>query len=138
MANWNKVTESKFKAVKMLLKGGASVREVVEYLQVSEPVVYGIKKVETYEEYVNVRTTRELEAKQVAAIKAKEAKRVAEKVGADPAAQIAPIVTDDKQPCGTLSANYQMNRLFELVKKQVELLELLNNKVAFVVDELTK
>ena len=138
MANWNKVTESKFKAVKMLLKGGASVREVVEYLQVSESVVYGIKKVETYEEYVNVRTTLELEAKQVAAIKAKEAKRVAEKVGADPAAQIAPIVTDDKQPGGTLSANYQMNRLFELVKKQVELLELLNNKVAFVVDELTK
>ena len=65
MANYNRITESKFKAVKTLLKGGASVREIMEYLQVSEPVVYGIKKVDTFEEYVNARTAKALEQKQV-------------------------------------------------------------------------
>ena len=43
-----------------------------------------------------------------------------------------------KQPGGTLSAGYQINRIVELLKAQNETLTILSNKVAFIVDELTK
>ena len=35
MAIYNKLTESKFKAIKLLLKSGASVKEVMEYMEIS-------------------------------------------------------------------------------------------------------
>lgn len=120
MAYQKKVTQSKFDAVKTLLKGGATVREIMRYMEISDATVYMIKAAETLAEYESMIAEKSL--KQQAAMHAKA----------------QPVVTDDKQPVGTMSANYQMNRLCELVKKQVELLELLNNKVAFVVDELTK
>ena len=41
-------------------------------------------------------------------------------------------------PGGTVSANYQMNRVCELLKEQNETLKLISNKLAFIVDELTR
>ena len=127
MANYNKVTVGKFMAIKALLKDGATVKEVMEYLQVSEPVVYGCKKVDTYEDYVNARTVRELERKQVAAIKAKEKEQAGK-----------PAITDDKQKGGTISANYQINRIYDILRQINETMTIMSNKLGFVVDELTK
>ena len=144
MANYNKVTETKFKATKILLNSGASVREVMKYMELSEPVVYGIRNAENYGEYVNARRVKELERKQVAAIKAKErekeakeqeAKAVAEKVGAVPAAQLvqqpAP-VAEHKQTL-VVQASWQMQ---QEMRKTNELLECISRKLAFIVDEL--
>ena len=71
MANWDKMTESKFRAVKILLKGGASVKEAAEYMQMSTATIYIIKNAENLAEYNAIRTARDSKRKQVAAINAK-------------------------------------------------------------------
>ena len=136
MANYNRITESKYKAVKTLLKGGASIREVTEYLQISEPVVRGIKKSETYEEYVNVRTARELERKQIAAIKAKEKDaKTATETKSEERKETAPAqIVEHKQTITIQATHYMMQEM----QKTNELLTVLSNKLAFIVDELTK
>lgn len=129
-----------FKAIKTLLKGGASAKEVSEYLNVSEPTVYACKKVDTHEEYVNARTARDLERKQIAAIKAKEekaqkAKEVAEKVGAVPASQLAeqiPQVVEHKQTVQITATHYMTEELREIK----EVLKCISNKLAFIVNDL--
>ncbi|MBR2681019.1 MAG: hypothetical protein IKE23_09775, partial [Exiguobacterium sp.] len=70
MANWDKMTESKFRAVKLLLKGGASVKEAAEYMQMSTATVYIINTAENFEEYTAIRVARD--SKRAAAIKAKK------------------------------------------------------------------
>ena len=129
MANWNKLTVRQFSAIKTLLKGGATQAEAAEYMHVSPNTAFWVNKAETYEEYLNMQAERVLgKKKQVAAIKAKETK------------ENQPEATETalKQPGGTLSAGYQINRIVELLKAQNETLTILSNKVAFIVDELTK
>lgn len=118
MANYNKITESKFNAIKMLLKGGATAHEAAEFMKVSSVTVYAIKKAETFADYISYSTAKALE----------RGKQIAQKK--------AQTVTDDKQPGGTLSANYQLNRLFEQMKAQTELLKLISEKMAFIVEQL--
>lgn len=119
MANYNRVTESKYRAIKTLLNGGATAKEAAEYMACSEVTVYAIKKTENYTEFVNARTERTLSYK-------KTAKKEEQ------------VVTDDKQKGGTISANYQLNRIYELLKQQTETLTLISNKLAYIVEELTK
>ena len=54
MAQGKKITKSAFNCAKMLLKGGATNKEVAEFLQISDETVRRIKKAETYEEYLNI------------------------------------------------------------------------------------
>ena len=76
MANWDKLTESKFKAVKILLKGGASIKEAAEYMQLSTNTVYLINSSDDFEEYQTIRAERDSRRKM--AIKAKEKKQAEE------------------------------------------------------------
>ncbi len=140
MAIYNKLTESKFKAIKILLKSGASVKEVMEYMEISEGVVYGVRAVDTFEEYKDERARKDLERKQVAAIKAKEAKakEAAALVGAVPAATLVPenkpveVVKEVRQSV-TIQATHYME---EQQRKTNELLTAISAKLAFIVDEL--
>ena len=61
MADWNKMTESKFKAIKTLLKGGATQKEAAEYMKVSANTAFWVNKAETFEEYVQINASRHLE-----------------------------------------------------------------------------
>lgn len=129
MANYNKITESKFSVIKILLNGGASVKEAAKYMGVSDVTVYAIKNAETFVEYKNI-----------AAEKAIARKREIEKNKAQkeqPKAE-TPVVTDDRQKGGTISANYQINRIYEVLKRLDETMTLVSNKLGFIVDELTK
>ncbi|MBO5959317.1 MAG: hypothetical protein J6Q65_04260, partial [Lentisphaeria bacterium] len=69
---------------------------------------------------------------------ANKAKREAEKPKEQekPQEKPEPILTDLRMQGGTISANYQINRMYELLKKQTETLTLISNKLAFIVCEL--
>lgn len=140
MANWNKLTARQFSAIKMLLKGGATQVEAADYMQVSSNTVYWVGKAETYEDYLHNVAERQLERKQVAAIKAKQekaqkAKEVAEKVGAVPASQLAkqiPQVVEHKQTVQITATHYMTEELREIK----EVLKCISNKLAFIVNDL--
>jgi uncharacterized membrane protein YjjP (DUF1212 family) len=110
---YKRITETVFKSVKLMLKGGATQQEVAEYAGISVNTVYRISKAVDYEDYTTVvyhngRNTY-------------------------PESRLQ----DDKQTGGTLSANYQINRIYDLMKRQTEFLALISNKLSFVVEELT-
>lgn len=122
MANWNKLTEGQYKAIKTLLRGGATQKEAAEYMQVSASTVCDINQSETFEEYQNMKAEKYLASKQVAAIKAKEK--------ADEKPQ--EVVKEVRQTVTIQATHYMMQKLEETNS----LLKLISNKLAFIVDEL--
>lgn len=120
-----KITPKTFQAIKTLLAGGATWEECADYMGVSTSTVGRISKAETFQEYGN----------SVAAI----AIRCNQKnMKTDATEQEAKQELDLKMPGGTLSGAYQINRIVELLKAQGETLNLISNKLAFIVDELTR
>lgn len=119
MARFNRITQNQYNAIKILLNGGASVAEAAEYMAVSSRTVYNIRNTQDYDEFCLNTDEKKLEQR------ARKAKEEPEKV-----------VTDDKQKGGTLSANYQINRIYEQLKAQNELLTIISNKLAFIVESL--
>lgn len=126
MANWDKMTESKFRAVKLLLKGGASVKEAAEYMQMSTATVYIINTAENFEEYTAIRVARD--SKRAAAIKAKKDEpKPAPDTAPEPVKQVInPTVIKIE------ATHYMMTEL----QKTNELLTAISAKLAFIVDEL--
>lgn len=131
MAYQKKVTQSKFNAVKTLLKGGATVREVMEYLELSDNTVYMIKQAETLVEYENMIAEKALRDKQRAAIKAKERKQAAQPQ-AQPQDKPVEIVKEVRQTVTVQATHFMM----EEMRKTNELLTCISAKLAFIVDEL--
>ena len=127
MANWNKLTEGQYKAIKTLLRGGASQKEAAEYMQVSPNTVYWVSKAETFEEYQQNSAERQLEYKRVAAIKANGAEKTS--VQATPA---APQVVEQRNTITIQATHYMMQKLEETNN----LLKLISNKLAYIVDDL--
>lgn len=120
MACFNRITQNRYNAIKILLNGGASVAEAAAYMEVSSRTVYNIKNTQDYDEYCLSTEEKKLEQRARQA-KQKEPEKV---------------VTDDKQKGGTMSANYQINRIYEQLKCQNELLTAISNKLAFIVESL--
>lgn len=108
------MTEQAFKAIKLMQKGGATVKDILEYYAVSVDTLRRIRRVDTFAEYI--------------------ANQRAHNAPKEPQEKVEPL----KQVGGQLSSGYQMNRIYEALKEQNEILKLLSNKVAFIVDELTK
>lgn len=143
MANYNKMTPTKFSAIKLLLDGGASTQEAAKYMKVSTATIYAVGKNDTFADYVNWQTSRVLAAKKAREEKRAAAEKVAEKVGAVPAATLAkpqekpqekpvPQVVEYRQNVTIQATHYMMEEL----RKTNELLTLISNKLAFIVDEL--
>ena len=99
---------------------------------VSLATIGRIKQAANYEEYKSLTGTAMYLATQK---NKKQKEEKPEPITQAPAP--APVVEDLKLPGGTMSASYQLNRIYELQKKQVETLILISNKLAFIVDELT-
>lgn len=131
MAYQKKVTQSKFNAVKTLLKGGATVREVMEYLELSDNTVYLIKQAETLVEYENMIAEKALRDKQRAAIKAKEREQAAQPQ-AQPQDKPVEVVKEVRQTVTVQATHFMM----EEMRKTNELLTCISAKLAFIVDEL--
>jgi hypothetical protein len=127
MANWNKLTERQFSAIKMLLKGGATQAEAAEYMQVSPNTAYYVNKSENFEEYLHIKAEKQLiKKKQFAAIKAKH--EAEQKVDSPQMPQIV-----EHRQTVTVQATWAMTQEMQKTNK---LLELISNKLAFIVDEL--
>ena len=116
------MTEQAFKAIKLMQKGGATVKDILEYYAVSVDTLRRIRRVDTFAEYIANQRAHNAPKKQ----EKKEERQ--EKPQGEPL----------KLPGGQLSSGYQMNRIYEALKEQNEILKLLSNKVAFIVDELTR
>lgn len=114
-----KVTKRIYEAAKILFKGGATAKEVAEYLEIGSSTAQRIKAAETYEEYVQATSAG------VFSVKAIKAKETAEKQHE----------TKETRYNVTIQATHYME---QELRKANELLTGISAKLAFFVDELTK
>lgn len=130
MANWNNMTESKFKAVKILLKGGASIKEAAEYMQLSTNTVYLVNSSDDWEEYQTIRAERDSRRKM--AIKAKEKKQE------EPEPEVKPETKPEEQKVmnPTVIKVEATHYMMEELKKTNELLTAISAKLAAIVTDL--
>ena len=118
-----------FNACKTLFKGGANASEVAEYMKIGRTTAGIIRKAEDYEEYRAMMYEQSgSRIRQVAAIKAKEA----EKKEADKPPEPVTQIVEHRQTVTVQATHYMM----EEMKKTNEMLTLISNKLAFIVDEL--
>jgi len=115
-----KIDQSKFKAIKILLNGGATIREAAEYMQVSSATISYIRNAETYEEYKNTIAAKS-RANRKAAQKPQETK---------PQTTATPVMNP------TVIRVEATHYMMEEMRKTNELLKTISAKLAFVVDEL--
>ena len=116
--HYTKVTESLFNAAKLMLKGGAKQGEVAEFMKISRKTVSIISVSETYTEYKN-----NMYCTTAAYRKKEEAKK----------AETPDQIIEHRQ-----SVTVQATHFMEMkLDKVIELLTILNNKLGFIVDELS-
>ena len=118
------ITFTKFNAIKILLQGGAGVDEICQTLAVTEFTVVLVQKCEDYDQY-----KKECNSLKYLARKQKEANRQTKKQ--EP--QTPPTQVIEHRQSVTLVANQYMA---QELQKQTRFLELISNKLAFIVDEL--
>lgn len=127
-----KITNQMFQVVKTLSKGGATVKEISEYLKLGTSTITRIRAAETYEEY-----------KQICAASAINAKKKAEKVASEAEPQDVQATEPAPAPKPSASDYYKDVRVYaELARHGAELrqlnetMKLISNKLAFIVDQL--
>lgn len=133
MEHYTKVTPGVFQAVKICLESGNSIRETAKFMKLSNDVVGYINKAETFDEYKALMYEKGEKARQMRAIKAKEAAaqkapaqpaKPAAQPAAQPVAQVSPAVVKVEAPV------YMMDDLREIK----ELLKGISNKLAAMVE----
>ena len=122
MAKYKQMTQSRFNCAKRLIQSGATVEEICDYMAMGSSTVARIRAAESLEEYKNMTYVA------VRAARASEKEKEPE-----PAPQVQEVIHKHEQSV-TLVANHYMA---EELRKQTELLTLISNKLAFIVDELT-
>ena len=128
MASYNKVSETMYKAVKILLKGGASTKEAAEYMKLSTATVYKVNETEDYAEFLQISEVKR--AKRVAAIKAKEQAQRKEEQKQE--AQEKPQVIEHRQTVQVQATHYMTEELREIKT----ILKGISAKMAFIVNDL--
>ena len=151
MANKCKVTESKWKAIKILLESGATYKEIGQMMDVSNSIISFSKSSETYEEFRHkVYVTSGAYRKKIAAEekrkqeeaelakreKEKKAAEVAKKINAVSASELVKeepkVVKEDRQTIVVQASHYML----EEQKKTNELLTVISNKLAMIITDL--
>lgn len=125
-----------YDAAKVLLETGASYKEVSDFMKISVSTVSRIANSKDYDEYRNNVNAYYFMQKKKAQEKAAKEKQPEKKAEPKLEAQAAPIVQDIKLQGGTLSASYQFNRLYDVLKSMDETMKVISNKLAAIVDEL--
>ena len=118
-----KVTQQIFDTVKTLLNSGVSVSNICDMLKISNGVVYTIKlcdNLQGYKQYIKDVNKRSTERKK------KEAKKE------EPAQEPVPQVVEHRQTVTVQATHYMM----EEMRKTNELLTVISNKLAYIVDDL--
>ena len=125
----NKVVDKRrFDAIKIMIESGAKNEEIEKFMNVSTWVICKVKKSETYEEYRNIIAAINLKKKQKK--EREEEKTVSEKDTRKPEPEQKMTGAD------IMSSTYKMTQLIDAVKKQTEVLTLISNKLAYIVEEL--
>ena len=141
MAKGVKVTESKFKAIKILLKSGATYAEISESMQVSYCVIGYIKNSDTFEDYRHKSYVtsggyrKKLKKQQEEQEKAAQQnqKKAGESSANEQTEEKQPQIVEHRQTITVQAFHFML----EEQKKTNELLTLISNKLAFIVAELT-
>lgn len=123
MEKKRKVTESTFRHAKLLLKAGETQKGVAEYLGISKWTAGLIDRSDSFDEYKN----------NIAALYSKSKEKTVKK---EPEKEPEIKVEDLKLPGGTMSGNYQLNRIFEQLKNLNETMTLISKKLTFIVEDL--
>ena len=124
-----KVTSGVFNAIKLMLKGGAAVKECSEFMNISTRTVSMIKVAETYEEYKNMIFVKNNKRRWPT----KKTEPEEKKQEFSPV-QDQPVQVVEHRQSVTIQATHYM---MEEMKKTNELLTTISAKLAFIVDELT-
>lgn len=116
-----KVDEKVYEHVKILQKSGASYKKISELVDLAQCTVMRIAHSDSFDGYREfVRENSRLASGKKPEDKPEERKP-----------------EDLKLPGGTLSNAYMMNRIIRLLEDQNKTLELISNKMAFIVEQLS-
>ena len=121
MPKGEKLTKERYECIKIMLGTKEPKYRIAELLNVSINTVYRVGTTNSYEEYEAHTAIR------------KEKDRVREAEKKEKMVLTEPIKLPQKMPINS-EDSYQIVRL---IKEQKELLTLISNKLAFIVDELT-
>lgn len=133
MAKYPPITKKMYDAAKILQKGGADRKEIADYLTISISSVDRILSSDSFDDFQNANKARAFMARKAAEEK-KQAKiqPVAQTVE-EPVQVVTQEVIHKHEQSVTVIANHYMA---EQLQRQTELLTLISNKLAFIVDEL--
>lgn len=142
-----KVTENKFRAIKILLESGETYSKISEAMGVSPCVIGLIRSSDSLEEYRHkvylktpayrkkIEEQERKEKEKADFVSAKQMNQVMDAIAATPAElPSAPQVVEHRQTITVQASHFML----EEQKRTNELLTLISNKLAFIVDELTK
>lgn len=133
-----KVTAELFAVCKIMIKGGAKINEVADFLKIGHATVSRIKAAETFEEYQQIQAAYWCKTKQKE--KAKKLAEEQEKKIVQEQIVIPETTEPEKEPVkekhDPVVSNYQLNRMIERQEQMIELLKLISNKMAFIVEQL--
>ena len=134
MASYNKVTKEKYDVIKILLKGGATVQEAADFIKLSTATIYTVRMSDSFEEYEQVAAQKALDRKRrIAAMKAKEYEKKEDKPEDKPE-----VKQEEPKPVSPTVVKIEATHyMMQEMQRTNELLKLISNKLAFIVDELT-
>lgn len=125
-----RITQNIYNAVKLIMKGGSGVKEAADVMGISVNSVRRINKSESYSEYVNL-------AYMNGAMRYKTPKQEEPPQAVEPIPQTAVEAAEGQQIPRKQTIIVQTTwQMTQEMRRTNELLELLNNKLAFIVDEL--
>ena len=126
-----KVDRRMFEACKILFEGGAPNYEVTKYTGLSSKTVARIKRAESFDDYLSELAAMKMKYHEKYSKTAKEA----EKQEPEPAkVEPAPVEVKEIRQSVTVQTTHFVETKID---KMIELLKILNNKLAFIVEELT-
>ena len=134
-----KMTDKLFRAVKIMIAGGATSTEISEYFNISLSSISRVRQAESFQEYRVMQAATYGKRKPA---KTQDAPKQSEQL--NPAAQQNPMeqqnsaaqqpqVVEHRQTVTIQATHYMMQEM----KRTNELLELISRKMAYIVDQLS-
>lgn len=119
-----RIDEKTYNHIRILLEAGSTYDEVHEYLGVGNTTIARIKHADTYDEYRQLTSACAMDMK----ARRQKAKAVTEQ-------PVKPVATE--QPVKLEAKDwYIANKALKALEEQNELLKLISNKLAFIVEQL--
>ena len=133
-----KMTDKLFRAVKIMIAGGATSTEISEYFNISLSSISRVRQAESFQEYRVMQAATYGKRKPA---KTQDAPKQSEQLNPaaqqnppmqQPAPAQQPQVVEHRQTVTIQATHYMMQEM----KRTNELLELISRKMAFIVDQL--